>query len=424
MEKEYKIALSYAHKDQSIAQIIKTELENIFTDSFFMDELHPEELADASVFKEKLSEIFHRSQYSVILYSKNYDKGDFTQVEKEAILEKMKTLGFSHMFIININDYDIKESFVNELKFISLKVKGSADEGWAVDSDVNARIHEIMHKEIKKKMMDQSMMENQEGEYLINVHTTSGQGNHIRWNLDYDWNVLGSAFVDKGSRVVKEGCEWKDLWNYIQSDFGYLNKNLAPDIKRKINLNCQLGVAFMLGLEYGDLWQKSGNRSLEVSSSNGLMGSNGSVKSFPFEPEINYKIEGFDFCNEYEGNDSESKDVICVIAIKGRNTEITFPTVKSYLESQEQKYCKIYVFQKEMKMEDATTLENMAEYIRKKMALCGGEVGGGYRIHIFPDTAAPLMFILGARTIISGELLLYEFKKGQNTYEVSLVSRQ
>jgi len=81
----------------------------------------------------------------------------------------------------------------------------------------------------------------------------------------------------------------------------------------------------------------------------------------------------------------------------------------------------MYLFQKEMKMEDTTTLENMAEYIRKKMALCGGECGSGYNIHIFPDTAAPFMFLLGARTIISGGIRLYEFKKEQNTYEVSFV---
>lgn len=54
MEKKYEIALSYAHKDEEIAEMIQVELENIFADSFFMDELHPEELAAAVEFKKQL----------------------------------------------------------------------------------------------------------------------------------------------------------------------------------------------------------------------------------------------------------------------------------------------------------------------------------------------------------------------------------
>lgn len=45
----------------------------------------------------------------------------------------------------------------------------------------------------------------------------------------------------------------------------------------------------------------------------------------------------------------------------------------------------------------------------------------GYTIHRTPDTAASFMLLLGGKTMISGELSLYEFKPKENTYELSLV---
>lgn len=48
-EKEYEIALSYAHADKKIAELLRVELENIFSDGFFMDVSRTEELADAAI---------------------------------------------------------------------------------------------------------------------------------------------------------------------------------------------------------------------------------------------------------------------------------------------------------------------------------------------------------------------------------------
>ena len=57
MDKKYEIALSYAHLDWEIANMIGKQLDFIFSDSFFMDEYRPEELANADVFEEKLKDI-------------------------------------------------------------------------------------------------------------------------------------------------------------------------------------------------------------------------------------------------------------------------------------------------------------------------------------------------------------------------------
>lgn len=42
------------------------------------------------------------------------------------------------------------------------------------------------------------------------------------------------------------------------------------------------------------------------------------------------------------------------------------------------------------------------------------------KIHLFLDTTALLMFALGARTIVPGELQLYEYNPKEDSYTISL----
>ncbi|MCI9078193.1 MAG: hypothetical protein HFH68_04605 [Lachnospiraceae bacterium] len=53
IKENYEVALSYAHKDEEIAKIIKKEFKDIFDGCFFMDILKQEELASAEVFEEE-----------------------------------------------------------------------------------------------------------------------------------------------------------------------------------------------------------------------------------------------------------------------------------------------------------------------------------------------------------------------------------
>ncbi len=415
-EKEYEIALSYAHDDKKIAELLRVELENIFSDGFFMDVSRTEELADAAIFEEKLRDIFQRSRYWIILYSKNYEKGKFTNVEKEGIL-KLSSGKRSHLFIININDNEIIKAFPDANEYIPLYVQNQDDGEWEIDVNVHSQIYDIVHNYIKKRMIRKIICgSNKAGEFALNVHTTYDHGNDFKWRMDYDWNMSGKAFISSGGRSVKEGCTWQELWDYLEKDFIWIKDNLDSNVRRKICLNCQLSVSYKLGQIYGDLGQGSGNRNLELRSKNRVMDI-----VFPLEKKIDYDITGFDFCTKCEGNDTKSKDFVCIISIKPRIAGDILGTVKSYLESQGKKYCGIYLFQKRTMISDSTTLENMAEYIREKMCQCQKECGSGYTVHLFPDTAAPLMFVLGARTIVSGKIQLYEYKMEENSYEMSLV---
>ncbi len=427
MRKKYEIALSYAHKDQKIADIFGEQLELVFSDGFFMDEFRPEELASADLFREKLKDIFRRSDYAVILYSQHYIDGEFASVEKEQILEKENMEECSHCFIINIDDCTITDEQMKGLTYIPLKINetlqsnngsgsGEQEVNW---EKVYGKIHDIIQNRIKKTIVLQTAEKKKDQpEYLLRVQTLCPYGNKFQWDKDYDWNILGKAFIDAADgRCLKKGdTSWQCFWQYIDTDFGWIKSSLSsmPDVKRRIHLNCHLSVAYKLGQVYGDLRQASGNRNLVLVSSN----RNQNIE-FAFNHTVPEK-QIVDFCREYPGNCHESADIACVISIKPKEQGDVLGTVKQFLDQQGEKYFKIYLFQKEMMLEDADMLESMAAYLRKKMIAC--RTGSGCNIHLFPDTTAPLMFVLGARSVFPGTVQLYEYIPKKDTYMESLTN--
>lgn len=421
MENNYEIALSYAHKDEKIAKMIKEELENIFANKFFMDLRKPEELANAYEFKEKLRGIFQNTNYSIILYSVNYGKGKFAVVEKEAILQKVAKEKEPHLFIININDYEITEEFPKAPTYILMETEKSNTENADFKQEENnenwkrEQIHKIIHDRIKLFMIKQTVEERKKKEeYSLNIQTLFANGNIAQWKIDYDWNLLTRKYIEEQGRKLKKEESWKDFWSYIEKDFlsikEYLNQDL--NIIRKIHLNCHLSIAYKLGQIYGDLGQGAGNRNLILLSSN-------RVKDSVFALEKEKKIvEIEDFCKEYIGNNVNSPDIICIISIKPTVQDNIQNTVKDTLQKEGQQYNKICVFQKPMTIENINELENMAEYLRQRMIKC--RTGSNCKIHLFADTMAPLMFLLGARAIFPGEIQLYEYIDREDGYVLSL----
>lgn len=426
MSKKYEIALSYAHKDQKIADLLGEQLELVFADGFFMDEYRPEELASAELFREKLKDIFSRSEYAVILYSQNYSDGKFASVEKEQILEKENREEWSHCFIINIDDCRIIDGQMEGLTYIPLNISellqdnnglefGKQEVDW---KKVEEKIHDIIQGKIKKTIILQTAEKKKEQpEYLVRVQTLCPYGNEFQWDKDYDWNILGKAFIDTADgRCLKEKISWQHFWQSVDNDFEWIKSNLRgmPDVKRRIHLNCHLSVAYKLGQVYGDLRQASGNRNLVLVSSN----RNQKIE-FAFHHTVSEK-QTADFCREYTGNCCESADIVCIISIKPKELGNVLEVVKQFLNQQGKQYCKIYLFQKEMILEDADMLESMAAYLREKMIAF--RTGSECKIHLFPDTTAPLMFVLGARSVFPGTVQLYEYIPKKDTYIDSLTN--
>lgn len=426
MEEKYEIALSYAHKDQKIANLIGEQLELIFADGFFMDELRPEELASAELFQEKLKDIFRRSDYAVILYSQHYSEGKFASVEKEQILEKENMEERPYCFIINIDDIKIIDEQMKGLTYIPLKINGTdqnsngagfgeQERNW---EKIKEEIYDIIQNRIKKTIMLQSVKKKKEqSEYLLRVQTLCPYGNQFQWDRDYDWNILGKAFVDAADgRCLKQDILWQHCWQYVDTDFKWIKKCLSSvsDVKWRIHLNCHLSIAYKLGQVYGDLRQASGNRNLVLMSSN----RNQNIEfTFNHEaPEREMEV----FCVEYNGNCRESADIACVISIKPNEQGNVLETVRQFLAQKGKTYHKVYLFQKAMTIEDADMMESMAAYLREKMMAC--RTGSDCKIHLFPDTTAPLMFTLGARSVFPGTVQLYEYIPQKDTYMESLTN--
>lgn len=412
MERDYEVALSYAHKDGRIAEIFKRELKNIFADRFFMDVDKPEELTNAGEFEEKLRIIFQRTNYPIILYSENYCEGQYTSVEKEEILKRASREKEPHLFIININDYDLLKCFEKNLLFMSLDVLSLVTDELTLEK----RIHDIIHNQIKKFMMKQSIKEiKEQREYAVNVQTLFIRGMGTQWKTNCNWNLLGTAYLDEDGRRVKEGTTWQELWQYIEDDFLWIKEHLEADITRKIYLNCHLSIAYKLGQIYGDLGQASGNRNLVL-----LSGKGEKEIVFTFDKKVDYKLsESISICQEYDGNNCESEDIACIVSIKPGAQENILETVKCYMEERGIECRKVCLFQKKMYIEDANMLENIAEYLRNRMSK--SRVGHKSKIHLFPDTTAPLMFVMGAKSIVSGKIQLYEYIPEEDSYEVSLM---
>lgn len=412
MDEKYKIAISYSHKDIEIIKIIGEEIKDVFEDGFFLDFHKPEELADADIFTKKLQNIFRTSDYSLVLYSENYKKGVFTSVEWEAIQQKAKRESPPHLFIININDCKLPEDASDD-EYILLEVPGSVDNQWQITAEVRSRIREIIQNSIKTAIMKQSIAEKkQSGEYSLNIQTTFADGNVAKWNMDYDWNLLGSAYVD--GRRIKKDFTWQDLWEYVKKEFLYLKREWMGENSCciKLHFNCHLSIAYKLGQVYGDLGRASGNRNLILESSNSVK-----ANGFSLEPEADYQFVE-DFCYIREGTNEKSDDMVCIVSIKPSANERILETVRAFLREEKQDYCKVCMFVKDEAINDSVTLESLAEYLREKMNAC--RAGNKCRIHLFPDTTAPLMFVLGARTIVPGEIYLYEYNREKDSYEMSL----
>lgn len=290
-------------------------------------------------------------------------------------------------------------------------------ESYVEDLDyITCQIKRIIHNQIKKFMIEETIIENRgKKEFSLNIHTTFGPGNGAKWNMDYDWNMLGTGYVEENGRNIREGATWQALWAYLEKDFLWIKDKLneEKDFLFKIHFNCHLSIAYKLGQFYGDLGQVSGNRNLVLMSSN-----RSSRNEFPLKKEIRYVLPP-DFCQEYEGNKNDSTNIVCIISIKTRKEINIVRTVAEFLDEQGMDYHKIYLFQKQINIDCADTLENMAEYLREKMKEC--RKGHKCKIHLFPDTTAPLMFVLGARTIVPGEICLYEYDPQKDSYTMSLM---
>ncbi len=422
--KTYEIALSYAHKDSKIARMIGEELDFIFARKFFMDVLRPEAIAIANSFRETLKGIFRNSNYAVVLYSSNYSEGKFTPLELQEILKKREPGKEAQFFIINMDDCRKIDDDIYDHIYSILNVYGDTAAGDCTKMEfcqpnweaVRDQIYDIVHNSIKRKMIIQTISQKERGEaYSLRVQTMCPYANTFQWDQNYDWNILGKAFINEDDgKCLKPNTSWEDFWKYISADFKWIKEKLSdlPDVKWRIHLNCHLSIAYKLGQLYGELKQASGNRNLVLTASK-----QDQRDGFAFS-RIVHNVEIKDFCKQYDGNCCNSADIVCIISIKPKGLGDILTTVQEYMETEQKKYCKAYLFQEKRMITDADTLESMAEYLLEKMVKC--RTGSGCKIHLFTDTAAPLMFVLGTRSVFPGDVQLYEYIQDGDTYKESL----
>lgn len=400
----YQIALSYAHADEKIALLISKELRDIFADKYFRDEEKKFELTSADNFKQKLQEIFRQTRYPVILYSDNYQKAEFTQVELEEIVRNSEERKDGAYFILNMTDKVIENHDLIGLTYL--------------DNLSDDKIHKNI-SDIKEKLMHKTFEKTRhEKEYSINIHTLFEYGNTAIWREDYDWNLFSTPYIKSNGRDIDQGHTWKELWEYIRKDFLLIISLLKekPDTLFKIHMNCHLSIAYKLGQLYGDLDHAS-NRKLVLDNSNNRM-----QLAFSFG-EKSEEPRSWDILTEYGGNDGESEDIVCIINVRGNfHGELIVEKVKNSLDKLNVTYNRLYLFEKEGNIKTAGEMESLVDYLDQSMRKCRKDKKG-CTIHLFLATLAPVAFLLGGKSVFPGEVKLYEYKSSDEEYEMALTRK-
>ena len=409
---KYELALSYAHKDEPVAAMISEEFQNIFQDRFFKDTIHPHELSSATNFKNRLRHLFSISHYAVILYSPNYQNGEFAQVELKAITELYGGDVNPRFFIINIDDTTIKEESLNELTYILLPLKRKTE------AEIKERIKEIVHKQIKKYIIQETVSDFGDS-YGISIRTLFAEGNTPIWEPQYNWNLFTTEFINTESRKLKSKYTWKDLWDSVKADFNTIYerlKILKSSIKCTINLNCHLSIAFKLGLLYGQLNSPfSQYRNLVVVSGKG--------HRFTFsESRIPTPGGTSAFLKEEKnGNDPRADSIVCTVSasLNGRNLSALWKTQEKTIEESNIACKKRFLFHRKGDIENADLLEQIVDSLAEQLiAVRTDECVDN--IHLFLDTPAALAFVLGNHKVFPGRIILYEYEQNPDCYYQSL----
>lgn len=402
---KYELALSYAHKDEYIATMIGEEFKNIFQDRFFMDTIQSHELSSASDFKKRLRYLFSKSHYAVILYSENYQHGEFAQVEQQAITELFGKDENPRFFIININDTLVKNAALVGLTYnlLSLKRKTATPKK---DS-----MKEIIHEQIKNHIIEDTLDECN-GSYGISIRTLFAEGNTPIWEPQYNWNLFTTEFIKTESRELKPEYTWYDLWNYVKTDFTKIYKCLKnmPSYQCTINLNCHLSVAYKLGFLYGDLGL-SKNRNLTLISGKG-------EHSFAFTPKTACTSdENILSCFETDGNAPNADSVACMVSLTSCDAYGLIKTIQKSIKLNQIECSKIVIFSATIEIKNADMLERIANSLHKQLAAAKKNADS---IHLFLRAPAALAFVLGNKKVFPGNIILYEYDQKSDCYYKSL----
>lgn len=404
---KYELALSYAHKDEPIAAMISEEFRNIFQDRFFKDTIHSHELSSAEDFKKRLRYLFSVSHYAVILYSPNYQNGEFAQVERKAITETYGRKENRRFFIVNIDDTPVKEKSLTGLTYILLPVKSKTE------AEIKKRIKEIVHKQIKRHIIQETLSDFGNS-YGISVRTLFAEGNTPIWEPQYNWNLFTTEFINTESRKLKSEYTWNDLWYYVKADFTeiYNKLKIMPSYHCTLNLNCHLSIAYKLGLLYSDLSLPE-HRNLTLKSGKGQ-----AVFSFAAKRTCTFKGNIFSR-SETAGNNSFADDIICVVSLTSGNAYGLSETVRKSIELNQIKHKKIFTFSSATKIENAEMLEQIVDSLEEQLAAARA-YSCADNIHLFLRAPAALAFVLGNKKIFPGNIILYEYDQSSDSYAKSL----
>lgn len=138
MDKKYEISLSYANSN--------------------------DELSLADPFGPTLRSIFQNSQFSLVLYTKEYKRGQFAPVELREIIKKAEEEQANNFFLIKADDSPIEETQLQDAYYISLNPSH-----FKTKEEVQKKVEEIVRKNIKTCMIKRTIQDNIDGRNIFRL---------------------------------------------------------------------------------------------------------------------------------------------------------------------------------------------------------------------------------------------------------------
>lgn len=408
---EYEVAVSYARKDIEIVSRFRDELKFIFKDALFIDIDEAYKMTAAIKLSETLREIYgKKAKYIIIFYSANYIEGQFTTVEFNELLMRLKKEEDTVFFCINIGEMHMHDKIADR-NYIAFNTS----------EDHHKQVVDIV-KKIKESIINTNLCycrEQLSPCFDLNIQSNGKDDNAFRWLKDFDWNILLEKYIDveDGQKLNSEST-WQNIYNDLMENFNFIRRlireNSASKIKTNIVLNCHLSLAYAIGKVYGDV--------MEVGRSNRNLSLRGGANypSFDFLTTID-KTEELALPTYWceEGNNKKSNNIIVVINIRRYNHGNVVNSAKSCLDYLDCEYESLHLFEYIGEIEKTTHILHFIEFIMEKMKEnkinCPGE-----KIHLFASTITPLMFVLGGRSRYLGTVQLYEYLFSEKVFNPSI----
>lgn len=397
MQYVYEIGITYASENKKVAEEFDKGLTKIFgKDAVFYDKRSMD--SNAKHLQEALYQKYYGEIRNILLlYSDSYFNAKFTQPEYQAIIKRLEEKDEDfNLFIVNLENHDLDDVYLKNHIYYPL-------------TEHDAQAYEVLIEKIKQALMRRYIAQKP---LHLSVISKGDTQSIIQWDKKADWSFLFHEFVAERPCRLAAQYRWEDVIQWFKRDFIFARKVFESHEENLIHLNltCHLSIAFLAGYLFGNPFEKT--RYHLVFTNN---------REMPFlylgeeEKEVTL-VKG-----AFPGNDAESKDLLLILNIQKKPSQVMSNNVLQYCQDKGIAYYKRLELAAELMVDSGGLLKKLAQEIESYVCMEDEKRTNG-KIHVFANTLAPLLFLMGGLHRFFGNIQLYEYDMENPTYIPSFCS--